>query len=227
MPRHIYFDLDGTLTDPFEGITKSILYALSHLDAQPPSDQKLRTFIGPPLQVTFTELVGAQRAGRALELYRERFADVGWAENVPYAGIHEALEGLKSTGNVLFVATTKPWIFAEKIVEHFGMADYFPAVFGSELDGTRVDKTELLSWASKGVGSTSQHSRRGAAATRRQIGSDPCAAMVGDREHDMIGALNNGMDALGVSYGYGSVEELTAAGAERIVHAPSEFSEML
>lgn len=209
MPKHIYFDLDGTLTDPFEGITKSILYALSHLDAPPPSDQKLRAFIGPPLQVTFTELVGAQQAGRALELYRERFADVGWAENIPYAGIHEALEGLKSTGNTLFVATTKPWMFAEKIVEHFGMSHYFTAVFGSELDGTRVDKTELLSWA------LPQHS------------NGSTAIMVGDREHDMIGALNNGMDVLGVSYGYGSIEELTAAGAQQIVHAPSEFSKVL
>lgn len=209
MPTHIYFDLDGTLTDPFEGITKCILYALEHLDATLPSDEKLRDFIGPPLQLTFTELVGAEQAGKALALYRERFADIGWRENLPYAGIHDALETLQSAGHTLFVATTKPWVFAEKIVQYFGMGDYFTTVFGSELDGSRVDKTELLGWA------LPQHS----------TGSG--TTMVGDRKHDIVGALNNGMDALGVAYGYGSVEELTASGAQQIVHAPSELSAVL
>lgn len=209
MPDHIYFDLDGTLTDPFEGISKSILYALARLDAVPPNAEKLRDFIGPPLQVTFTELLGADQAGRALVLYRERFADVGWRENVPYAGIHEALEILQSAGNTLFVATTKPWVFAEKIVDHFAMGNYFTAVFGSELDGTRVDKSELLRWALP------------------QNSSGRSATMIGDRSHDIVGALNNGMDALGVSYGYGSVEELTASGARKILHAPSELPTVL
>ena len=206
---HIYFDLDGTLTDPFEGITKSILYALEHFDAVPPNGEKLRDCIGPPLQVTFTELVGAGQAGRALELYRERFADVGWRENIPYAGIHEALGILQSAGNTLFVATTKPWIFAEKIVEHFAMGNFFTAVFGSEFDGTRVNKTELLRWALP------------------QNSTGRTATMVGDRKHDIVGALDNGMDALGVSYGYGSVEELTASGARQIVHTPSELCTVL
>jgi len=209
MPMHIYFDLDGTLTDPFEGITKSILYALERLDAAPPNEEKLRDFIGPPLQVTFAELLGADQAGRALALYRERFADVGWRENVPYEGIHEALEILQSAGNTLFVATTKPWIFAEKIVDHFAMGNYFTAVFGSELDGTRVDKSELLRWALP------------------QNPTGRSATMVGDRRHDIIGALDNGMDALGVSYGYGSVEELTSSGAGQIVHTPSDLPTVL
>lgn len=205
MSTHIYFDLDGTLTDPFEGITKSILYALDDLGAEAPDDDRLRECIGPPLQVTFRDLVGSDRAGRALELYRERFADLGWCENVPYDGIHAALEALVAAGHTLFVATTKPWVFAEKIVGHFDMAPYFSDVFGSELDGTRVDKTELLAWA------LPQNSGRAS------------ALMIGDRKHDIVGALNNGMDALGVSWGYGSLDELTASGAIRIVDAPSEI----
>lgn len=208
MTAHIYFDLDGTLTDPYEGITKSILYALEELDVPLPPDESFREFIGPPLQVTFPKLVGKARAGRAVELYRERFAEIGWQENIPYDGIHDALEKLHSAGNTLFVATTKPWVFAEKIVEHFDMAKHFLAVFGSELDGTRVDKTELLEWALP------------------QNSAGYSAVMIGDRMHDMIGARNNGMDALGVSYGYGTIEELTESGAARIVHTPSELSEV-
>lgn len=203
---HIYFDLDGTLTDPYEGITKSIRYALERLGADAPDDATLERTIGPPLQVTFADLVGSDRATRALELYRERFGEIGWRENVPYDGIHDALEALASAGHTLFVATTKPHVFAKRIVAHFGMADYFAAVYGSELDGTRVDKTELLAWA------LPQHS------------SGAVPAMVGDREHDMIGAVNNGMTAVGVAYGYGSVSELEASGASRVLHSPAEIA---
>lgn len=205
MSKHIYFDLDGTLTDPFEGITKSIAYALEVLDTPVPDDESFRPLIGPPLQETFARLVGAKRSDRALGLYRERFADVGWHENEPYDGIHQALNALQTAGYTLFVATTKPWMFAKRIVEHFGMADYFTAVYGSELDGTRVDKTELLAWA------------------RSKNPDSDDATMVGDRSHDIVGGLNNGMHVLGVSYGYGSVEELSAAGAACIVDAPEDL----
>ena len=205
METHVYFDLDGTLTDPFDGIARSIRYALERIDAPPPPETTLRACIGPPLQTTFRDLVGADLAPRALELYRERFADVGWRENRVYPGIHDALDTLYAAGRSLFVATTKPRVFAEKIVEHFGIGSYFVAVFGSELDGTRVNKTELLRWA------LPQHSRGSA------------TVMVGDRSHDVEGGLNNGMDTLGVSYGYGSIDELAAAGARRIVDAPAEL----
>ena len=209
MPRHIYFDLDGTLTDPFEGITKSIAYALETLAAPIPDDEAFRSLIGPPLQQTFVELVGEQNADRALTLYRERFADIGWQENLPYEGIHDALEILQAAGHTLFVATTKPWIFAERIVEHFGMKPYFSRVYGSELDGTRVDKTELLAWA---LARNAEHKS---------------CIMVGDRSHDIVGGLNNEMDVLGVAYGYGSKEELSAAGAAQIAGAPHELPGML
>ena len=205
MQRHLYFDLDGTLTDPFDGITRSILYALDAFDAPHPDHDRLRECIGPPLQVTFAELLDSERAPRALELYRERFADVGWCENVAYDGIHDTLAALSKAGYVLFVATTKPHVFAKKIVEHFGLAEYFEAVYGSELDGTRIDKTELLAWA------LPQHPDRSS------------AAMIGDRKHDMIGATNNRMDAIGVTWGYGSADELTASGATRLVDSPDEL----
>lgn len=205
MRRHLYFDLDGTLTDPFDGITRSILYALDVFDAPHPDHERLRDCIGPPLQVTFAELLGHEHAPRALELYRERFADIGWRENEPYDGIHDALDALADSGYMMFVATTKPHVFAKKIVEHFGLADYFTDVYGSELDGTRVDKTELLAWA-----------------LPQQPGYD-AATMIGDRRHDMIGAVNNGMRATGVTWGYGSEDELTASGATQLVGSPNEL----
>ena len=156
--------------------------------------------------MTFREIVGEADAPRALELYRERFADVGWRENVPYGGIHDALDAVASAGHELFVATTKPHVYAKRIVAHFGMAEFFTEVFGSELDGTRVDKTELLAWA------LPQHS----------AGTD--AAMIGDRYHDMLGARNNDMAAFGVTWGYGSAAELTASGAMRLVETPGELA---
>lgn len=205
MRRHLYFDLDGTLTDPFVGITRSILYALDAFDAPHPDHDRLRECIGPPLQVTFAELLGSEHAAKALQLYRERFADVGWRENVPYDGIHDTLAALAGAGYRMFVATTKPHVFARKIVEHFGLADYFAAVYGSELDGTRIDKTELLAWA------LPQHP------------DHDSATMIGDRKHDMIGAVNNRMDAIGVTWGYGSADELTTNGAARLIDAPTEL----
>lgn len=206
MSQHIYFDLDGTLTDPFEGISKSILHAVKSLGGPRPDEATLRRAIGPPLQTTFRELLGESLAGAALELYRERFGDIGWRENVPYDGIHACLEAIVDAGHRLFVATTKPHVYATRIVEHFDMTKYFTAVFGSELDGTRVDKTELLGWA------LPQHSSRAR------------ATMIGDREHDMRGARNNGIGAIGVTWGYGAPDELETAGAQRLVGSPGALA---
>lgn len=205
MTSNVYFDLDGTLTDPYEGITKCICYALECLGFPLPSDDELRSFIGPPLLDTFAPLVGEELAPKALEYYRERFSDVGWRENIPYDGIHDALATLTEAGHRCFVATTKPHVFARRIVEHFGMAQYFNSVYGSELDGTRTDKTELLQYA--------QAERSEA---RESI-------MIGDRHHDMIGATNNGIRAIGVSYGYGSADELFGSGAESVASSPAEL----
>ena len=144
MSAHIYFDLDGTLTDPYEGITRCILYALDELGFPHPDDDYLYSCIGPPLWDTFPELVGEELTRKAVDLYRERFVDVGWKENIPYDGIHDALETLATAGHSLFVATAKPHMHAARIVEHFGMGDFFHNVYGSELDGTRGARALIL-----------------------------------------------------------------------------------
>ncbi len=209
MPSHIYFDLDGTLTDPYEGITRCILYALDELGFPHPDDDYLYSCIGPPLWDTFPEMVGEELTKKAVDLYRERFVDIGWKENKPYEGIHEALESVASAGHALFVATAKPHMHAARIVEHFGMGDYIHNVYGSELDGTRATKTDLLRFAvEKNPGKTKR-------------------TMIGDRRHDLAGAIANEIEPVGVSWGYGSVEELGTAGATAIAHAPAELVEIV
>ena len=209
MSTHIYFDLDGTLTDPYEGITKCILYALERLGFPRPSDDFLYSCIGPPLYDTFPGLVGDELTLEAIDLYRERFNDVGWQENILYEGILEALDSIRGAGHTLFVATSKPHAQARRIVAHFGMKDFFEEVYGCELDGTRSKKTELLQYA---------------------IAENPGAVertMIGDREHDLIGAVANSMRPIGVAYGFGSSEELTAAGAAAIAASPGELPGLL
>jgi len=196
----IYFDLDGTLTDPKPGITRSIQYALEKLGKAVPSQDELTWCIGPPLHASLKKLTGSDElADRALLLYRERFGDVGLFENEPYRGINETLSALAATGPRMFVATSKPAIYAERIVDHFGLRPYFERVFGSELDGTRVDKGDLLRYALE----TAKVEPR-------------TAIMIGDRSHDVVGARRNGMTAIGVLYGYGSENELRGAGAHHI-----------
>jgi phosphoglycolate phosphatase len=200
----IYFDLDGTLTDPKLGITRSIQYALRKLDRRAPPKDELMWCIGPPLRASLKKLLGADDlAGKALSLYRERFADIGIFENEIYPGIEDTLSVLAKSDRRLFVATSKPTIYAERIIDYFKLTVYFERVFGSELDGRRSDKTELLNYA------------------LQTTGVDPLqATMIGDRSHDMIGARNNGMTAVGVLYGYGSKEELVAAGAHQVCATP-------
>jgi len=198
----IFFDLDGTLTDPCVGIVRSFRYALERLDVKQPSDDALIACIGPPLLDSFTAFVGEARAWDGVRHYRERFADVGWKENTPYTGIGEALGQIAESGIPLHVATSKAQVYAERIVEHFDLARYFGRVFGAELDGTRARKADLLRFAVAETG-----------ASERSI-------MVGDREHDVIGARANGLGTVGVTYGYGTRDELADAGAEVIVDAP-------
>jgi phosphoglycolate phosphatase len=201
----IYFDLDGTLTDPKPGITRSIQYALQRLDHPTmPTEDELTWCIGPPLRASFVRLLGAETAADlAVSYYRERFSDVGLYENGVYDGIGEVLTSLCASGHRLFVATSKPHVFAERIIDHFGLRDHFERVFGSELDGTRVDKSHLLEYALK------------------QASVDPAKTlMIGDRSHDMVGAKNNGMKGIGVLYGYGGRDELLAAGAHHVCATP-------
>jgi phosphoglycolate phosphatase len=197
----ICFDLDGTLTDPKPGITNCIRYALERLGREPPPADDLTWCIGPPLLASFeTLLKDADLATQGLALYRERFGDVGLFENEVYPGIPDVLAACRNAGHRLLVATSKPTVYASRIIAHFGLSPYFEAVCGSELDGTRADKTELLRWLLK------THGVDAASAT-----------MIGDRKHDIIGARNNGLRTIGVAYGYGGRAELTEAGADAIV----------
>ena len=201
----IFFDLDGTLTDPKPGITRSIQYALDRL-GQPtiPTEDELTWCIGPPLRASFVKLLGEASADLAVSLYRERFSDIGLYENAVYAGVEDVLTALRQSGHRLFVATSKAHVFADRIIDHFDLRRHFERVFGAELDGTRADKSDLLAYALK---TTSVDPSR--------------AVMIGDRSHDMIGARNNGIKGIGVLYGYGSAQELTAAGASHLCATPN------
>jgi phosphoglycolate phosphatase len=201
----IYFDLDGTLTDPKPGITRSIQYALQKLEHPTiPTEDELTWCIGPPLRASFVRLLGGEHsADHAVSFYRERFSDVGLYENSLYDGIGDVLKTLCASGQRLFVATSKPHVFAERIIDHFGLRNHFERVFGSELDGTRVDKSHLLEYALK------------------EASVDPAKTlMIGDRSHDMVGAKNNRMKGIGVLYGYGSRDELLEAGAHHVCATP-------
>ncbi len=198
-----FFDLDGTLTDPKPGITRCIQYALERLGFPVPAEDDLVWCIGPPLHASMKKFVGTDElAHRAVELYRERFRDVGLYENEVYAGIEETLAKVAAGGRRLFVATSKPKVYADRIVEHFGLGRHFEHIFGSELDGTRTDKADLLAYA------------------LTEANVDPARAiMIGDRSHDVVGARKNGMKAIGVLYGYGSLAELMDAGAHHLCAA--------
>lgn len=204
-----FLDLDGTLTDPKPGITGCILHALRELGEPLPQAEALTWCIGPPLLESFARLVGSARSAQALALYRERFADVGLFENRLYDGVPEALQMLRDQSVTLYLATSKPLIYARRITAHFGLDELLDAQFGSELDGTRADKSALL-----------QHAL---AATGIPASS---ACMVGDRRHDMVGALANGLAPVGVLYGYGSQQELEDSGARRLLHAPEDLASL-
>ncbi|MCM3256858.1 HAD family hydrolase [Paenibacillus sp. FSL H8-0457] len=192
--KHILFDLDGTLTDPREGITKAVRHALGQQGIIVNDLSELECFIGPPLQETFTEKYhfNEAEAWEAILSYREYFKDTGLYENEVYVGIRDVLDLLLSQGRQLYVATSKPAVFAETILEHFQLSAYFTMVCGSELDGTRSAKTEII-----------QH----VLDTCRIDASE--AVMIGDRMHDLIGARNCGIHSMAAGYGYGSEEELT------------------
>ncbi len=207
--KAVLFDLDGTLTDPRPGITRCIQHALTALGREAPSEEELLWCIGPPLQESFPRLLDTDEKAlvdRAIAHYRERFATVGLFENELYPGVVEALQELRGAGLRTFVATSKPRVFALRIVEHFGLRLHVDEVYGSELDGTRTDKGDLI--------------RHLLACEGLEAGD---AVMVGDREHDMIGGAKNGLRCVGVTYGYGSAEELLRHGAQRLATHPREL----
>ena len=197
--KYIFFDLDGTVTDPGLGITNSVMYALKGFGIEETDRTKLYRFIGPPLADSFQEFYGftGEEARRGIDLYREYYRDRGIFENRVYNGMEEMLGTLKQRGKTLVLATSKPEPFAREILEHFHLASYFTYAAGATMDETRVKKEEVIAYAMESCGIT-----------------DPGQVlMVGDRRHDIEGARANGVDSLGVLYGYGSREELEQAGA--------------
>lgn len=197
-----FFDLDGTLTDSSLGITNSVIYALKKFGIEETDRRKLYSFIGPPLTVSFEKFCGfsKEETARAVEYYREYYRDRGIFENRVYDGMEEVLRELKNQGRTLVVATSKPEPFARQIIEHFQLARYFDYVAGMELNGGRGTKAEVIRYALD-VCKITDKSR---------------VLMVGDREHDVIGAKAAGIDCLGILYGFGTREELTSAGADYI-----------
>ncbi|BAN45774.1 HAD family hydrolase [Metapseudomonas resinovorans] len=210
--RNILFDLDGTLTDPREGITRSVQYALAKLDIHEPDLAKLEHFIGPPLLQCFmqTYSLSEERAWDAVNHYRDRFKVTGLYENRVFDGIDALLARLVEQGRTLYIATSKPTVFAREIARHFGFDRHFKHIYGSELDGTRTNKVELI------------------AHLLDEEGLAPAdTLMIGDRKHDLIGASRNGLHGAGVGYGFGSREELLAEGPAHYFASLDELSRAL
>jgi len=193
--QNVLFDLDGTLTDPREGITRSIQFSLSKMGIDEPDLSRLEHFIGPPLLQAFMATYGFDeaRAWEAVGFYRERFAVTGLYENEVFEGVTPLLEELVGQGRQLFIATSKPQVYAREIARHFDFAKHYKVIYGSELDGTRTNKVELIAHLMSEQGLEPAHT-----------------LMIGDRKHDLIGARDNGMDAAAVGYGFGSFEELNS-----------------
>jgi len=209
----LLFDLDGTLTDPKVGITESIRYALDRMERPYPPDASLDWCIGPPLLESFARLLQNDDPAlgqEALRLFRERFSTVGLFENTPYPSIPQLLGTLQEAGLQLFIATSKPAVYARCIVEHFDLAKFFLEVYGSELDGRLTHKSDLIRHVLQQEGLNSS-----------------CTLMIGDREHDMLGARANNVSGVGVTWGYGSPTELTNAGAITLLHQPSDLLKFL
>jgi HAD superfamily hydrolase (TIGR01549 family) len=209
----ILFDLDGTISDPKEGITKSIQYALQKLGKEESDLRKLERFIGPPLQESFMEYYGYTQAitDQAISYYRERFSQLGMYENELYPEIIPLLESLRAKGCIMIVATSKPTIFAEKILKYFQIETYFTHIIGSNLDGTRSSKTEIIQYILDLYPAYKPEE----------------FVMIGDREHDIIGANNAGIDSIGVTYGYGPYDELNKVQATFIAGSISSLKGIL
>ncbi len=215
--KYILFDLDGTLTDPKEGITKSVAYALKYYGIPVEDLDTLCKFIGPPLTDSFENYYGfdKEQAIEAVEKYREYFKPYGVYENKVYDGVDNLLCRLKESGKVIVLATSKPTVFAKVILEHFGLMKYFDIVVGSELDGSRVTKGDVVAYALEQL--SAKVAKDGMVFDKSE------AVMVGDREHDIIGAKQNGLESIGVLYGYGCVEEFEEYGAEQVAVSVEEL----
>jgi len=200
--KYLLFDLDGTITDSETGITRCVAYALNYFGIQVNDLRELSPFIGPPLLDSFKDFYNFtdEQATIAVAKYRERYADKGILENELYPGIEELLADAQKNGKTVILATSKPEIFAKRILDHFGLSDYFSFVAGSGLDGSLHTKTDVINYILQS----------------NQMINLESVVMIGDRKHDIIGAKNVGIDSIGVLYGFGNYKELSDAGADHI-----------
>lgn len=206
MSRAILFDLDGTVTDSGEGIMNCAAYALEKLGLPVPGREKLRVFVGPPLQKTFPDFGVAQdQVDEAIAIFRSRYVPIGKFENKPYPGMEALLSRLKDEGNRLFIATSKPETTAVEILNHFDLSKYFEIIAGATFDGTRDSKEDVIRYL-----------------LSRTSAMDDCI-MVGDTAYDVIGAKAHGMPCIGVSWGYGEVSDMVDAGAAAIANTMDEL----
>ncbi|QWG50375.1 HAD family hydrolase [Bacillus mycoides] len=203
------FDLDGTLTDPKEGIINAVLYVLEKMGIEEVNISELDSFIGPPIQQSFADRYNMNEieVERAVFYFREYLKQSGLLENKVYDGIGALLQELKDAGNRLFVATSKPTVFAKQVIEHFQLTSFFEEIVGSNLDGTRIKKEEIIAHILQ---------------TNEELQKEEMV-MIGDRKHDVIGANSNGIASIGVLYGYGNENELSDAGAIYIVKDVEEL----
>lgn len=208
--KSVLFDLDGTLTDSGEGIINSVIPALKHFGLPVPSREALRVFVGPPLQDSFIQHgVPADKAEEAVAVYRSRYIPIGMFENTPYPGIRELLEALTAGGHKLYIATSKPEGMSREILDHFDLSKYFTMICGASMDFSRNTKEAVIAYLLE------------------QSGESENMVMVGDTKFDILGAKHHGIPAIGVSWGYGKVEDMVAAGAEAIADTPRQLLELL
>ena len=210
---HLLFDLDGTLTDPQAGITRCIIYALEKLQVKAPSQADLVKYIGPPLPECFSQLLHTEEPDQiegAIAIFRERFSTIGLFENELYEGIHEMLTAFCNQGKRLYIATSKPEVYAQQILDHFNLSQYFQAIHGSTLDGRRRHKADIINQA----------------LSMNDIPA-PKAMMIGDRKHDVLGAAQHSLPCIGVLWGYGSRAELVEAGAKALCSTPIQLNTLI
>lgn len=210
---YLLFDLDGTLTDPGEGITNSVAYALRKQGIEVTDKKELYCFIGPPLSESFSRFFGfsMEESLRCVEYYREYYRDKGIFENLLYDGIPELLATLKSRGKKIILATSKPELFAKQILDHFGLTEYFDHICGASMDESRNKKAAVIEYALETA----------------KLDDLARAVMIGDREHDINGARLNGLDSIGVLFGYGDRSELEAAGATYIAESVEDIKKFI
>lgn len=209
-PKAIFFDLDGTITDSGEGIMNCATLALEHFGLPVPSREEMRVFVGPPLDQTFIDFgVPTDKVNEAIAVFRSRYVPVGIYENYPYPGIRELLDKLKEKGLRLFVATSKPEEMALRVLDRFELTGYFEKICGATLDGSRIEKSDVITYL------------------LTQVEGVENTVMVGDTKFDVLGAAEHGIPTIGVAWGYGRVSDMVSAGAIAIAETPDELFALL